>query len=317
MKRRIDRDEIPASAAPQAFSELIDRFINFLGLERGLSWHTRRNYQSDLDQFAHFLVKDAKAWGAVAPQAFVSWLHHLTDLGLSATSLARKRSAVRRFARYLVMERLRPDDLSRAGVAPKLRRKVPDTLTEGEVVRLLGAVTGGDAHGLRDRAILELFYSSGLRVSELCGLTLPQVSLEHSVVSVIGKGSKQRLVPMGSAAVAALERYLEAGRPGLLRQGRTQSELFLSERGTAISRQMVWVIVRTAARRAGITKKVKPHLMRHSFATHLLQNGADLRAIQEMLGHANLSTTQVYTAVEEKRLVSHHGRFHPRNREPS
>jgi integrase/recombinase XerD len=167
---------------------------------------------------------------------------------------------------------------------------------------------------LRDRAFLELFYSSGLRVSELCSLMLQQVDLEQGFLRVYGKGSKERVVPVGSKAVEALMVYLEYGRPSLV-TAKTVSDVFISERGTAISRKTIWFLIKKHARTAGIEKSVKPHLLRHSFATHLLAGGADLRAIQELLGHANIATTQIYTAVEGSRLADEHSQFHPRNRE--
>jgi integrase/recombinase XerD len=179
--------------------------------------------------------------------------------------------------------------------------------------KLLVAPSGGDAYSVRDRAMLELFYSSGLRISELCGLTLQQVDLENGFVRVFGKGSKERVVPLGVQARDAVQVYLTSGRPKLVKP-RTGSELFLSERGQAISRKTLWVIVKKNAKRAGIEKPVKPHLLRHSFATHLLGGGADLRAIQEMLGHASIGTTQIYTAVESSRLLDQHAKHHPRNR---
>jgi integrase/recombinase XerD len=192
-------------------------------------------------------------------------------------------------------------------------RKIPGTLTAAEVGRLLAAPGGGTAYALRDRALLELFYASGLRVSELAGLSLQQLDLDHGFLRVFGKGSKERVVPVGGKARDALAAYLDAGRKFFVKP-KTGSQLFLSERGTAISRKMLWVLIKKYAKLAGLTKPVKPHLLRHSFATHLLSGGADLRAIQEMLGHANISTTQIYTAVEDKRLVDQHTKFHPRNK---
>jgi len=181
------------------------------------------------------------------------------------------------------------------------------------VERLLTAADGGDARALRDRALLELFYSSGLRVSELAALTLQQVDLEHGFVRVFGKGSKERVVPVGGKAAEALATYVAAGRPQFVRT-RTGSQLFLNKNGAGLSRVALWMIVKKYAKRAGITKNVKPHGLRHSFATHLLTGGADLRAIQEMLGHASIATTQIYTAVEPQRLLDHHAKYHPRNR---
>jgi len=177
----------------------------------------------------------------------------------------------------------------------------------------LSAANGADPRGLRDRALLELFYSSGLRVSELAGLLLQQVDLEHGFLRVFGKGSKERVVPVGGRARDALVTYLTAGRPHLVK-ARTGSQFFLNHRGAALSRMGLWLIVQQYAKRAGLAKKVKPHALRHSFATHLLTGGADLRAIQEMLGHASIATTQIYTAVEPQRLLDQHAKFHPRNR---
>ncbi|HEY0944074.1 MAG TPA: site-specific tyrosine recombinase XerD [Opitutaceae bacterium] len=309
------RDKDKPSAAPPAFATDIDEFIGFLKLERGVSRHTSSNYQSDLDQCAAFLAKHGvRDWRAVRPDDISTWLQSL-GRGYAVSSTARKLSALKGLAKHLIREKHRSDDFTDLVAGPKLRRKLPATLTTEEVDRILAAPTGGDAHGLRDRAMLELFYSSGLRVSELAGLLLQQVDLEHGFVRVFGKGAKERIVPLGGAARDALAAYLTAGRAHFVKVKKTGSQFFLSERGTAISRQMVWVLVKKYARNAGVTKPVKPHLLRHSFATHLLGGGADLRAIQEMLGHANISTTQIYTAVEEKRLVDHHAKFHPRNQE--
>jgi integrase/recombinase XerD len=233
-----------------------------------------------------------------------------------ATSAARKRIALRTFARFLQISGQRTDDLSEGLVAPRLPRTLPQALSTEEMARLLAAPTGGDAWALRDRAMLELFYSCGLRVSELAGLTLPHVDLERGWIRVLGKGSKERLVPLGAPASRAIATYLEQGRPHFVKTKRTGWALFLSERGGAISRQMIWVLVKKYARRAGLSRHVKPHGLRHSFATHLLQGGADLRAIQEMLGHSSLTTTQIYTSVDARRLSEQHARFHPLNRAP-
>ncbi|GAB1489473.1 site-specific tyrosine recombinase XerD [Opitutaceae bacterium] len=306
------RDE-PSKAAP-AFAGDIDDFVSFLKLERGLSVHTWQGYQSDLDQCAAFLVrKGAKDWRTVGSDAVGAWIRSLSGDDYTVASLARKLTALRGLARFLVRARHRADDFTELLEGPKLTRRIPGTLSANEVAKLLAAPSGGDHFALRDRAMLELFYSSGLRVSELGGLLLQQVDLENRFIRVFGKGSKERVVPIGRQASAALTDYLTSGRPHFVKP-RTGSALFLSERGGALSRKTLWVIVQKYAKRSGINKPVKPHLLRHSFATHLLAGGADLRAIQEMLGHANISTTQIYTAVDEKRLVGHHEKFHPRNR---
>lgn len=300
---------------PAAFSGEIDAFLAWIELEKGLARNTAESYQSDLTQCAIFLSgRKVAGWAAVGAAEATAWIHSLSEKEYLASSLARKLTALRMFARFLVRERLREDDFTGLISAPKLMRNLPGSLTADEVTRLLEAPDAGTSYGLRDRAFLELFYSSGLRVSELCSLTLQQIDLEHGFLRVYGKGSKERVVPVGSKAVEALLAYLEAGRP-LLVTAKTGSDLFISERGTAISRKTIWFLIKKHARAAGIEKPVKPHLLRHSFATHLLAGGADLRAIQELLGHSNIATTQIYTAVEGSRLVDEHSQFHPRNRE--
>ncbi len=292
--------------------ETVRDFATSLELERGRSAKTVEAYESDLIQASAFLAKRGRTdWRSVNASDATAWAQELSDRQLASSSSARKLSALRMLARYLVHDGVRPDDFTELVTGPKLRRKLPETLTTDEVGKILAAPTGSDAFGLRDRAILELFYSSGLRVSELCDLTLQQVDLDQGFVRVFGKGSKERVVPVGEQAHRAIETYLASGRPHFVKT-KTGSQLFLSNRGKAISRKTVWLMVKTHTQRVGITKPVKPHLLRHSFATHLLSGGADLRAIQEMLGHADIGTTQIYTAVEQTRLVDHHAKFHPR-----
>lgn len=294
----------------------IEDFGNVLTLERGRSDHTLAGYENDLRQCATWLAahKGARDWRDVTPGHAMDWLYSLSGDEFAVASLARKLSALRGFARHLVREELRPDDFTALLQGPKRVRRVPGMLSTAEVEKLLAAPQGGDAFALRDRALLELFYASGLRVSELAGLTLQQLDLDNGYLRVFGKGAKERVVPVGGKAVASLRIYLESGRPAFVKT-KTGSALFLSERGGALSRKTLWFIVQKYAAKAGIARGVKPHQLRHSFASHLLGGGADLRAIQEMLGHANLATTQIYTAVEEKRLVEQHARFHPRNRD--
>ncbi len=298
---------------PASLKADIEDFLAFLRLERGLSGNTEESYENDLGQFAAFLIEQGvTGWEVVDGSAVSQWLMELTDGGYAERSLARKLSALRVFARYLVKEGRRKDDFTELATGPKARRKLPNVLDIDEVSRLLEAPSEDTPQGLRDRAMLELMYSSGLRVSELCGLLLQSVDLDNGFVRVFGKGSKERVVPIGSAAIAALQRYLELGRPRLVKS-RTGSDLFLSQWGKALSRKTFWVNLRQHAAYAKITKPVKPHTLRHSFATHLLQGGADLRAIQEMLGHADIATTQIYTAVKGQTLLEEHARFHPRN----
>ncbi len=304
----------PMPPAPAGFADAIDGYLSYVELERGLSRNTAKSYESDLRQAAHFLKKHgATGWAKVSAKHLTAWLHGLSDQRLSASSQARKLSAVRMLCRHLVRERVRDDDPTELLAGPKLRRKLPETLSRSEMEKLLAAPAGGDAYSIRDRAMLELFYSSGLRISELSGLSLQQVDLDHGFVRVFGKGSKERVVPLGAKARDAVAAYLTTARSRLVKP-RTGSELFISERGRAISRKTLWVIVKKYALRAGLSRNVKPHLLRHSFATHLLSGGADLRAIQEMLGHASIGTTQIYTAVENSRLLDQHAKHHPRNR---
>jgi integrase/recombinase XerD len=313
MARR-PRPDATTDGSPPEFAEEIDAFLAYIGLERGLSRNTIAGYGDDLTQAAtYFARRKVAGWKALSADDAAAWIHALGSGRYTTASMARKLTALRMFARFLVRERIRDDDFTALLTGPKLSRKLPPTLSEDEMSRLVQAANGADARSLRNRALLELFYSSGLRVSELSQLTLQQVDLEHGFVRVFGKGAKERVVPIGGKARDALARYLASGRPGLVKP-RTGSQFFLNNRGAALSRMGLWLIVQQYAKRAGITKKVKPHALRHSFATHLLTGGADLRAIQEMLGHASISTTQIYTAVEPDRLVDHHAKFHPRNR---
>lgn len=303
------------SQAPGAFAHDTDAFLAFIGLERGLSKNTISAYRRDLDQAAVFLARRKAAdWRGVTAAQAGEWVHSLDSERFKTASLSRKLTALRMLARFLVKERIREDDFTALLAGPKLVRPIPQTLSAADVARLVNAPSGGTPRDLRDRALLELFYSSGLRVSELAALMLQQVDLENGFIRVFGKGSKERIVPVGGKALDALATYLVSGRPHLVKP-KTGSQFFLNNRGAALSRVMLWMLVKKYAQRAGIAKNVKPHGLRHSFATHLLSGGADLRAIQEMLGHASISTTQIYTAVEPQRLLDQHAKFHPRNRE--
>lgn len=311
MKKTRAQDQ---SRAPEAFANEIEAFLGYISLERGLSKNTILGYRRDLDQAARFFTRHGAAdWRTLNAAQAAEWIHSLSTKAYTVASLARKLSALRSLAHFLVREKIRDDDFTALLTGPKRAQRIPGTLSEDEIGRLLAAAGGGDPRGLRDRALLELFYSSGLRVSELAGLMLQQVDLENGFLRVFGKGAKERVVPVGGKAADALATYLAAGRPHFVRS-RTGSQLFLNKNGAALSRVMLWMLVKKYAKLAGITKNVKPHGLRHSFATHLLTGGADLRAIQEMLGHASISTTQIYTAVEPQRLVDQHAKYHPRNR---
>jgi integrase/recombinase XerD len=310
------RTILPPSAAPAGLAGRIETFIAHIALERGLSTNTQLAYQADLDACAQFLHDERRVdtWEKVAGADAAAWLHSLANAGQSAATAARKLTALRTFARHLAREQCRPDDFTALLASPTLPRRIPGALTTAEMEKILAAPAGGGALALRDRAILELFYSSGLRVTELATLTIPQVDLEAGYLRVLGKGAKERVVPIGAQALAALRRYLDAARPRHVLPKTTGAEVFLSERGAALSRKTLWFLVKKHARRAGLDKPAKPHLLRHTFATHLLTGGADLRSIQEMLGHASLATTQIYTTVTPPRLQAEHAKHHPRNK---
>lgn len=295
------------------FFEDLQGFLAHVELEKGLSPHTLVGYEQDLVQCARYLESAGVAqWSDVQGEQVADWIQSLSLDEYTPASLARKLTAVRILARYLVAERVRKDDFTDLLSGPKLARKIPETLSVEEVTRLLDAPDLGRPQGLRDKAMFELMYSSGLRVSELCGLLLQAVNLEEGFLRVYGKGSKERVVPVGSHAIKAIRDYLAAGRPHLVK-GRTGSELFISQQGKPISRKTVWHLVGKYAQHVGIHKKVKPHLLRHSFATHLLMGGADLRAVQDMLGHADVATTQIYTNVHREEHLDEHAMYHPRN----
>ncbi|MGB0743767.1 MAG: site-specific tyrosine recombinase XerD [Opitutales bacterium] len=299
-------------AIPPQFAEPVESFLVWLELERGLSANTIEAYTRDIVQCALFMkAQGAADWCAVDSALVSQWTAELSRKDFARTSQSRKLSAVRMLAHHLVSENVRKDDFTELASSPKLSRTLPEVLSPEEVTRLLEAPSVSTPYGLRDRAILELFYSSGLRVSELCGLLLQSVDLDEGYVRVFGKGSKERIAPIGTAAVKAVKDYLSGGRARFVK-AKTGSELFLSQQGRAISRKMVWVMIKEHARKVGIKKPIKPHLLRHSFATHLLEGGADLRAIQEMLGHADISTTQIYTSVQSSRLAEEHALHHPR-----
>lgn len=300
------------SPAADVWEEPLEAFLVWLQLERGLSAHTVTGYQSDLRQWAQLLSgSGVSGWTAVGPEDVSRWLGELTVDEYAPSSLARKLSAARMFARFLVRERGLRGDFTELSEGPRLRRKIPVVLSVSEMERLIQAPDLSKPLGLRDRALIEMLYGSGLRVSELCGLRLQDMDDQFEVVRVTGKGNKERVLPIGGKAAQALRQYIAAGRPHLVKPA-TGSAVFLSQWGRPISRKTVWVMLRQQARRAGLECPVKPHLLRHSFATHLLAGGADLRAIQELLGHADIGTTQIYTAVERSRLSEEHVAFHPR-----
>lgn len=292
----------------------LDSYAVHLELERGRSPHTVAGYLKDLGQCARWAAAQGYGgWAALDAAGVNAWLGSLTASGYAARSVARKLSAVKGIIRYLRSEGQLGGDMETLLRGPRLGQRLPGSLSCEQVEALLAAPGRHSPQGLRDRAILELLYSSGLRVSELCALTLQTVDLEAEFVRVdAGKRGKDRIVPVGGPAVAAVKDYLAAGRPAWVKP-HTGSILFISRRGGGLSRKTVWHWIQHYARQIGIAGGVKPHLLRHSFATHLLANGADLRAIQEMLGHADIGTTEIYTRVDAERMLAGHAAYHPRN----
>jgi len=288
----------------------IERFIDAMWMEAGLSENTLAAYRRDLFGLADWLKQRDVELTQAARGDLLAYLGAQSVAGQKPRSVARLLSSIRRLYRYLVREGLREDDPSRLIEAPRLGRSLPDTLTESEVDELLNA-PGDSALGLRDRAMLELIYATGLRVSELVGLTMTQISLQQGLVRVVGKGNKERLVPLGEEAQARIEQYLKFSRPELL-DGNPCDHLFVTGRRAGMTRHAFWHIVKRYATQAGIEKHLSPHTLRHAFATHLLNHGADLRVVQLLLGHSDLSTTQIYTHVARERLKSLHAQHHPR-----
>ncbi len=292
---------------PRARTE-IDAYLDEIWLERGLAGNSLAAYRRDLTQLARLLNGPLCA---ASPQRLSDCVAERFRAGYQARSSARWLSCVRGFYRHQVRKGRLGTDPSAAIEMPKLPRGLPGTLSEAQVRALLTAPDTDDPLGLRDRAMLELLYASGLRISELVNLTLTSVNVRQGVLRIVGKGDKERLVPVGQEALAWLERYLESVRPVLV-QGRPTGALFPSRRGRPMTRQTFWHAVKRYASRAGIRQDISPHTLRHAFATHLLNHGADLRAVQMMLGHADLSTTQIYTHVAQTRLKQLHSTHHPR-----
>lgn len=291
---------------------LLERFLDLLWLERGLTPNTLAAYRSDLELFAYWLNGQGSALLSAQREALLNYLQERSIGGARPRSTARLLSSLRRFYRYLVRERLREDDPSARIDSPKLGRPLPKSLTEDEVEALLNAPDITTPLGLRDRAMLETLYATGLRVSELVGLTVIQINLTQGVVKVIGKGRKERLVPLGELAVEWLEQFMNKSRPLLLATEEPSASLFPSRLGAAMTRQAFWQLIKRYAVQAGISKPLSPHTLRHAFATHLLNHGADLRVVQLLLGHSSLSTTQIYTHVARERLKALHALHHPR-----
>ncbi|TBR17724.1 site-specific tyrosine recombinase XerD [bacterium] len=292
--------------------ELIESFLNYLSVERGLSRNTLLSYREDLVAYGDFLKsRSIVGLSRTSRNDITDFMLHQKDRGLSVNSVARHLAAIRMFYRFLVRERILKSDPSSLIDSPKLWKKIPETLSVNEIEALLAQPDLRDKQGIRDRAILEILYATGMRVSESVNLRLDNVNLEVGFLRCIGKGNKERLIPLGKKAIIAVKRYIGDVRPKLLKTNQSDA-LFLSRFGKKISRQSFWKIIKKYAKGARIKKPIRPHILRHSFATHLLERGADLRSVQEMLGHSNISTTQIYTHINKDRLKTIHRMFHPR-----
>ncbi len=292
--------------------QYLDIFLNYLVVEKGLATNSVEAYGRDLRAYLEWLDENGSPdVGRIGQAEVLAYLTRLKNSGLAPRSRARSLSALRHFHRFLLGERLASTDPTLLLESPRVLRSLPRLLSQREVESLLAAPTGDGPLDLRYRAMLEVLYATGLRVSELIGLKLADINRDVGCLSTFGKGSKQRLVPLGEVALSALEEYLADGRSGLKPQSGCHY-LFLNRRGSGLSRQGFWKILRSNALKAGIGCSIYPHMLRHSFATHLLENGADLRAVQVMLGHADISTTQIYTHVLRERLKQVHQQYHPR-----
>ncbi len=292
--------------------EYIEEFINYLAVERGLADNTLLAYRRDLNKYSAYLatkkITDAKQ---IKRGHISDFMYDQKKKGLAANSICRSLAAIKMFHRFLVRERLLNEDPTHLVDTPKIWKRVPDVLATSQIESMINTVKGKGWQAVRDKAILELFYASGMRVSELLNLKVENVNLELGYVRCMGKGSKERIIPIGRRACEAVEKYRQTARKKLAKD-QTTMFLFLSRLGKKISRQSIWKIIKNCAKKAHIKAEIKPHTLRHSFATHLLERGADLRSVQEMLGHSDISTTQIYTHVDKERLRTIHKQFHPR-----
>lgn len=293
-------------------NELVDAFLNYLSVERGLSRNTIISYQEDINAYIDFLkAEHIDSFSLTKKNDITDFMLSQKDKGLASNSVARRLAAIKAFYRFLVRERMLKADPSNLIDSPKLWKKIPQTLSVNEVDALLSQPNIRNRQGIRDKAILETLYATGMRVSEAVNLKTDNVNLDVGFLRCIGKGNKERIIPLGAKAMSSIRRYLKVSRPQQLKNKEIDF-LFLNRFGKKISRQSLWKLIKRYAREARIKKPIRPHILRHSFATHLLERGADLRSVQEMLGHANISTTQIYTHISKERLKAIHRMFHPR-----
>lgn len=295
--------------------QILKHFLGFVSLEKGLSANSVASYGSDLQDFIQYLTENSvDSFMDVAREHILDYLGTCKDRDMEVATLARRLVAIKVFFRYLYQEKIIPGDITDVMDSPRMWRVLPEFMSTGEVTAFLNAfpASAKDPLVFRNRCILEILYACGLRVSEAADLTLGSINFDENVIRAYGKGARERIVPIGRTAVNFLKKYLAEVRPVLLKDT-SENALFLSHRGKKLDRVRIWSVVKEAASLAGIQKNIHPHTLRHSFASHLLENGADLRVIQEMLGHADITTTQIYTHVDKRRLLKIHKQFHPRS----
>jgi len=290
--------------------DILTLFLEFLSVEKGLAANTIQSYARDMAKFFLFLKKEKVSWPDAREADLVRFIHHQSMSGLSARSLARLISALKSFYKFLILDGRLSINPTLHLTSPKAWISLPKFLTIAEVEKLLGQPDTAEVRGIRDRAMLEVMYAAGLRVSELITLRTADIHLKDSFLLCRGKGGKERIVPLGKSAVDAVVKYLDKARPKLMRE--PVNTLFLTRRGGRFTRQGFWKLLRQYARQAELSAKLSPHVLRHSFATHLLERGADLRSVQLMLGHSQITTTQIYTHVSRERLRRVYDKFHPR-----
>lgn len=292
--------------------KLLDEFLNYLTIEKGLSKNTIESYKRDLKSYMVYLkTKKIDSINSTDRALIVSYLLSMQKQGKASSSISRACAAIRSFYRFLFHENYIDDDPTLNIESPKLEKRLPRVLTVSEVETLLSQPKSNDPWELRDRAMLELLYSTGIRVSELISLTCEDIKLEMGFLRCIGKGSKERIVPVGKIATFYVKKYIQEARNKFLKKNNTDI-LFLNRYGEGLTRQGFWKIIKKYSKKAGIKKEITPHTLRHSFATHLLENGADLRSVQEMLGHADISTTQIYTHLTKSKMKEIYDKSHPR-----
>jgi integrase/recombinase XerD len=298
---------------PQSFQKIYKDYLNYLNFEKGLSKNTINSYAIDLRNYLIFLDENnIKNLSEVISQHISDFLSLLNEMGLEDTSRRRYLSSIRTFHKYLLMSKLTDNDESEKIDLPRSAKKLPETLSLAEIDAILEQIDTATNAGIRDRAIIETLYACGLRVSELRNLTSRNIIWEYEILQIIGKGSKERIVPIGKSAQFWLKEYIEKVRPIFISTNGDNQFIFLNQRGKQLTRMGIWKIIQNYATKIGIAEKVSPHTFRHSFATHLLEGGADIRAVQEMLGHSDISTTQIYTHLDKEYIKEVHRHFHPK-----